>query len=258
MLLTSSLTVETIRSYAKKMRHPVTETAGCPSEDPSQISRKSLWRKVVSYRRNQQASDPKSHPRSPNSRQGSSVDSTSSEELDTPRPWSPVKNVFGHCSDYICDALYAHIVSYNYVSALVARNPAPLPGIGRANSISLRESHQQDDIPKKAASLLGLAASAEAAASMARSGRRVSSPFGNWNRDGIMTSQSNEPSSQDNALRVIQSGLLQCIARLVATAKLMAEKEHGEEKMVDVESQDADMFFMRSLCEIVRMAEEAS
>jgi hypothetical protein len=47
------------------------------------------------------------------------------------------------------------------------------------------------------------------------------------------------------------------MARLIATAKLMAENGQGEERMIDLEAEDADMFFMRSLCEIVRMAEEA-
>lgn len=178
-----------------------------------------------------------------------------------PKPWTPIKNVFTHCSDYICDALYAHIVSYNYVSALVARNPVPAAaGHGRTGSTSTRDQQQQqqDDIPKKAASLLGLAASAEAAASMGRLPRRVSSPVGERTKDGTMSSRTTTPSSQEHALRVIQSGLLQCIARLVATAKLMVESSTGEEGMADTEVEDADMLLVRSLCEIVRMAEEAS
>ncbi|KIE00744.1 hypothetical protein MAJ_03519, partial [Metarhizium majus ARSEF 297] len=264
MLLTSSLTVETIRSYAKKMRHPVTEALSIAGDTSIQPPRKSLWRKVIDYKKGPQSSDWKTTPMYSNSRQRSSTDSTWSEELDVPKPWTPIKNVFGHCSDYICDAIYAHIVSYNYVSALVARSPAPVAGNGRTSSISTRDhqqqQQQQDDIPKKAASLLGLtaSASAEAAASMGRFPRRVSSPLGEWNKEGIMTSRNTTPSSQDNALRVIQSGLLQCIARLVATAKLMAESDTGEERMVDMGAEDADMLFMRSLCEIVRMAEEAS
>lgn len=258
MLLTSSLTVETIRSYAKKVRHPVTEIQSISGEASPPSPRKSLWRKVVNYKKAAQQLDFNMSPqRYAGSRQGSSIDSSSSAELDAPRPWTSLKNVFGHCSDYICDALYAHIVSYNYVSALVARNPVPLPGQSRTNSMSMKDS-QQDDIPKKAASLLGLAVSADAAANMARFPRRLSSPLGDWNREGIMTSGNTAPSSQDNALRVIQSGLLQCIARLVATAKLMAESGTGEERMVDMEAEEADMLFMRSLCEIVRMAEEAS
>lgn len=260
MLLTSSLTVETIRSYAKKMKHPLTETATVAAESPAQPPRKSLWRKVVSYKRSgSPVSDAKSPPRNTSSRHGNSIDSSSSGEIETPKPWVAISNVFANCSDYICDALYAHIVSYNYVSALVARNPVPVPSNGRASLVNLRESQQrQDDVPKKAASLLGLAASAEAAASMVRKPRRLSTPLGDWNKDGIMTSGSNAPSSQDNALRVIQSGLLHCIARLIATARLMTESGNGEERMVDMEAEDADMLFMRSLCEIVRMAEDMS
>jgi hypothetical protein len=256
MLLTSSLTVETVRSYAKKMRHHVVEASSI-SGDSTQPLRKSLWRKVVDYKKSSQPSEAKVLTRHSVSRQGSIAESSKLPDPDGPKPWAPIKNVFGHCSDYICDALYAHIVSYNYVSALVARNPVPLAGAGRSNSLSMKDSHAQDDIPKKAASLLGLAVSAEAAARMGQVSKRLSSPLGDWHKDGIMTSRNTAPSSQDNALRVIQSGLLRCMARLIATAKLMAENGQGEERMIDLEAEDADMFFMRSLCEIVRMAEEA-
>ncbi|TWU70462.1 hypothetical protein ED733_000403 [Metarhizium rileyi] len=257
MLLTSSLTVETIRSYAKKMRHPLADFSDSPGDIFTQSARKSLWRRVVRYKKGPQLPGSKLTPGCSNSNQDSGLVSSSSAELDAPKPWIPVKNVFGQCSDYICDALYAHIVSYNYVSALVARNPVPLAGNGRSNSLTAR-SQQQDDIPKKAASLLGLAPTAEAAASLIRLPRRVNSPLDEWNQDGIMTSHSTTPSSQDNALRVIQSGLLQCISRLAATAKLMAETGTGEGCAVDVEAEGAEVMFIRSLCEIVRMAEEVS
>ncbi|KHO01310.1 uncharacterized protein MAM_00311 [Metarhizium album ARSEF 1941] len=254
MLLTSSLTVETIRSYAKKMRHPMPEVSSISGDASMQASRKSLWRKVVDYNKGPHPSNLKSTPRYSNVQNADS----SLSEVDAPKPWAPIKNVFYHCSDYICDALYAHIVSYNYISALIARNPVPLVSNGRANSMSSRDQHQQDDIPKKAASLLGLAASAEAAARMSQFTRPVSSPLGEWNKEGIMTSSSSMPSSQDNALRVIQNGLLRCIARLVATAKLMAEDGAEEDGLADVEAEEADPLFMRCLCEIVRVVEEAS
>ncbi|ODA83052.1 hypothetical protein RJ55_01561 [Drechmeria coniospora] len=162
MLLSSSLTVDTIRTYSKKARQP----------ELRETSRRSLWRKVV---------------RRPESRL----------DLASGRPWEPLKNVFGCCSDYVCDALYAHIVAYNYVCVL-------------ANSSG------DDEIPKKAASLLGLGR------------KRLSAP----------------ETAQD-----MQGGLLQCITRLVATARLMADKD-------DIaDAGEADMLFVRSLCEIVRIAE---
>ncbi|KAK2609190.1 hypothetical protein QQS21_002272 [Conoideocrella luteorostrata] len=256
MLLTSSLTVETIRSYAKKVRQPSMDSLSIMNRNMSPHSpRKSLWRKVVTYTRGSQLSDVKIPSRGLGSRHGISVGSNSPAETVDPKLWLPIKNVFGCCSDYICDALYAHIVAYNYVSALVARNPRPLASHGRTNTMSTGDPSQQDDIPKKAASLLGLAVGTHMAG---RYSKRVSSPLADWTREGMVTNRDAAPTAQDNALRVIQSGLLRCVSRLIATAKLMAESGTGEERMVDMEAEDADMLFMRSLCEIVRMAEESS
>lgn len=56
----------------------------------------------------------------------------------------------------------------------------------------------------------------------------------------------------------MQGGLLRCIARLVATAKLIAENGTSDETLVDTAVEDVDLVVIRSLCEIVRMAEEAS
>lgn len=260
MLLTSSLTVETIRSYAKKVRQPSLDSLSIMTGETSSphSARKSLWRKVVTYKRGPQFSEPKTPPRPPSSRHGHSVSPLSSADVDTPKPWMSLKNVFGCCSDYICDALYAHIVAYNYISALVVRFPMPLSGHNRPNTMNTRDSQPQDDIPKKAASLLGLSAGGDMAASMGRFSKRLGSPLADWTREGMVTQRGTAPTAQDNALRVIQSGLLRCVSRLVATAKLMAENGTGEERMVDMETEDADMLFLRSLCEIVRMAEDSS
>lgn len=64
ILLTSSLTVETIRSYSKKMRHPVTETSSTSGDALlQQLQRTSLWRKVVDYKKGPQLLDSKTAPR---------------------------------------------------------------------------------------------------------------------------------------------------------------------------------------------------
>ena len=245
MLLSSSLTTETIRSYGRKMRHHGTEAASSVfTPDPVPPGpRKSLWRKVVTYKRGPQLPEPRGQTGYSSSQYGSTANMSMRGVVEPPKAWLPLKNVFGgFCSDYICDALYAHILAYNYVSALVARNPSPMPP-----QASRRGSSQQDDIPRKAASLLGLSGVGEM-----RPSRRVSTPLGDWARESSMSS------NQDTALRSVQGGLLRCIARLTATAKLMAESGSGEERMVDMEVEDSDMLFTRSLCEIVRMAEEAA
>ncbi|KAG5926746.1 hypothetical protein E4U53_003006 [Claviceps sorghi] len=261
MLLTSSLTVETIRSYAKKVRQPsVDGSVAMHGEVPLPDSpKKSLWRKVVPHRRGSQPFESRTWPGTHSWRHGHGSAPGSSAFLDTPKPWTALKNVFGCCSDYICDALYAHIVAYNYVSAVVARSPMAHSARGRPSTASMRDWQSQDDIPKKAASLLGLSAGGgEVSAGMGRYSQRLGSQLGDWTREGTMTQRDTGPTAHDSAMRAVQSGLLRCISRLVTTAKLMAENGTGEEGVVELGTEEADMLFMRSLCEIVRMAEDAA
>ncbi|KAG5922821.1 hypothetical protein E4U42_005240 [Claviceps africana] len=261
MLLTSSLTVETIRSYAKKVRQPSTDCSGAMNGDVllPDSPRKSLWRKVVPHRRGSQPFENRTSPGPLSSRHGHGSAPGSSAFLDTPKPWASLKNVFGFCSDYICDALYAHIVAYNYVSAVVARSPTSHSAHGRSSMASIRDSQSQDEIPKKAASLLGLSAGCgDVPASMGRYSQRLGSQLGDWTREGTMTRRDTGQTPHDSAMRAIQSGLLRCISRLVTTAKLMSENGTGEEGLVELETEEADMLLMRSLCEIVRMAEDSA
>ncbi|KAG6301501.1 hypothetical protein E4U09_005091 [Claviceps aff. purpurea] len=259
MLLTSSLTVETIRSFSKKVRRPSLDSSsivlgeGLLPESP----RRSLWRKVIPHRRGSQFSDPRTLSAPPSPRHPGSSAPTSPASTDALKPWMPLKNVFGCCSDYICDALYAHIVAYNYVSAFLSKNPVPLSARGRSERLNLRESPSQDDIPAKAAYLLGLSASGDGAATMGRFPHRLGSLPGDRIMEGILTHRDTVLIAQDNTLRAIQSGLLRCVSRLLNTAKHMAENDTTEDGVIEVESGDADMLFLRSLCEIVRMAEDS-
>ncbi|KAL6903116.1 hypothetical protein GGI43DRAFT_421966 [Trichoderma evansii] len=249
MLLSSSLTIETIRAYSRKARHPGSDTSPLPSPQFSPtLSKQSLWRRVV--KRGSQMSH---KTRDPHAAGVNALQSPSSSSLESPKPWAAIKNVFGNCSDYICDALYSHIVAYNYISALVARYPSSM-GPGRSCSpVEL----QGDDIPKKAASLLGLneASIVTSAAASVRSAKRNS--YTHWGKDDARTvSPVGTSASQDMAIRNIQTELLRCIRRLIATARLMSESGAVEEKIVDMEMEDADMLLLRSLCEIVRVNEE--
>ncbi|UKZ95641.1 uncharacterized protein TrAFT101_010466 [Trichoderma asperellum] len=253
MLLSSSLTIETIRAYSRKARHPGSDTSPLPSPQLSAtFSKQSLWRRVV--KRGSQMSHKTRDPHVAGS--GASVlQSPSSSSLESPKPWASIKNVFGNCSDYICDALYSHIVAYNYISALVARFP---PSMGPGRSCSPIEL-QGDDIPKKAASLLGLneASIVTSAAASVRSAKRNS--YTHWGRDDARTaSPVGTSASQDMAVRNIQTELLRCIRRLIATARLMSESTAAGEKMVEMDMEDADVLLMRSLCEIVRVNEEVA
>ncbi|KAH6604347.1 hypothetical protein Trco_007793 [Trichoderma cornu-damae] len=252
MLLSSSLTIETIRAYSRKARNPGSDVAPPPSpQSPTApLSKESLWRRVV--KRGSQSHQKSRDLHSPNA---SMLQSPSLSSLELPKPWTSIKNIFGNCSDYICDALYSHIVAYNYISALAARYPTS-PGHGRSCCSPVASQHE--DIPKKAASLLGLNEGANpTSASSIRSAKRFSSS--NWGREEFSaTSPLAASANQDMALRNIQTELLQCTRRLIATARLMAESDTTEEKAIEVEIEDADVLLMRSLCEIVRINEEAS
>lgn len=219
MLLSSSLTIETIRTYSKKVRHP------SDWREP-EIPHQSLWKKVVSTGRESIST---------------CLHRTHHEEAAAcPSAWAPLRHVFGTCSDYICDALYAHIVAYNYISRVPrAQSPQRLSTSSRTG----------EDIPKKAASLLGLDSPPHAQRT------KKFSPLTSLGlvKDDITTSSA----AQDNATRNIEAGLLRCIIRLINTAKMMAEQGCSEERLMEVDPQHLDMIFVRSLCEIVRISEDA-
>lgn len=254
MLLTSSLTIETIRNYSKKVRQPGADFLNTLTPDtPNESPRRSLWKRFVSNKRSPSTPD-RYRPTSANT--NAQLQSPSSSSLAPPKPWVSLQNVFGCASDYICDALWAHIVAYNYISALVPRTPPQTrSGQGR---VSTANDSQKEEIPKKAASLLGLAASQDMGAGMDRMARKLTSHL-SWGlkTEGIMTEQSARSATYDNATRDIQAGLMRCIMRLIATAKLMAEDGSTADRTVEMETQNVDVLFTRSLCEIVRMAEEA-
>ncbi|KAM0197424.1 hypothetical protein ACHAPA_001390 [Fusarium lateritium] len=245
MLLSSSLTVETIRSYSKKVRHPLPDIWADPATDSSTLHpRKSIWKKVVSHGRD--SSSTRRH-------RLHSYDSnthSAAAAAPSPVPWASLRHVFSGCSDYICDALYAHIVAYNYVS----RVPRSQPSGNRASTSDSKS--QSENIPKKAASLLGLVTpQLHPTPSVGRFARKFSAPL---NVIGFGKEETSTATVHDNATRNIESGLLRCISRLVATARMIAEDGTGEERIMDTEAQEIDIIFVKSLCEIVRLSEEVA
>lgn len=236
MLLTSSLTLETIRAYGKKLRHPHLDLQKMTLPDsPRQISGKLLWKKVSSYRKGNSHADRSQTP----------TDDFHNDGFETvahePNPWVSIKSIFGCASDYVCDALYAHILAYNYISTL-------LPAQSAARR-SLATQSGGEDIPKKALSLLGISDKS----STSSSARSI------FNRRGSQTGGPQAMSAaQEATLRDIQVGLLRCITGLVATARLMVEDKSGEEVAVLASGVDVDVFLLRSLCEVVRLSEDAA
>jgi hypothetical protein len=148
-------------------------------------------------------------------------------------------------------------VAYNYISALIPRAP-PQAKSSRHRSSTSNDS-QKDEIPKKAASILGLAASQGGSIPTferpALNKLRTSSSW-TLNKEGMVAEQSSRAASNENTTREIQTGLMRCIVRLIATAQLMSEDDKADEKIVEMETRGVDMLFTRSLCEIVRMSED--
>ncbi|KAI1335294.1 hypothetical protein F5Y15DRAFT_398130 [Xylariaceae sp. FL0016] len=92
--------------------------------------------------------------------------------------WAAIKNIFQDAPDYYCDALYAYVIIFNYVTALVQQLPCPRPRTqasktsGKSttapdpydmdflydDNLSLRSRASRDDnqIPQKALSFLGM------------------------------------------------------------------------------------------------------
>ncbi|KAJ6780792.1 hypothetical protein PWT90_09471 [Aphanocladium album] len=281
ILLSSSLTIDTIRSYSKKMRRPETDLMRLPTAPSENTGRKSIWQKVNPLKKGSASRNGSMHSLS-GSLSGSI--SVNIGGADSQKTWSAIQNVFGTCSEYICDALYAHIMAYNYVSALLARNAggaAPVSNPAersasrrRRGNHGGRSSSEQDDIPKKAASLLGLGDSniepphaPAASGRYSRIGKRTStmttmtsSGGPPWSREELLPNHHAPTSTAGNEapVRIVQEGLYKCIVRLIATARLMAASGRLDEPITDADATDADVLFMRSLCEIVRLVEETS
>ncbi|KAK3363296.1 hypothetical protein B0T25DRAFT_513344 [Lasiosphaeria hispida] len=258
MLLSSSLSVETIRIYSKKLRHGVNPTNRLSEDSHSLFSFSTSstkppgrWNlpKLMQSRRVKKSNRPM---------KSATAESPVAASAPVTPNWTAIKNIFPTSSDYLCDALYAHLVAYNYVSLFCPQPPVLpmrcLPGSGLYDSNE--GSHR---IPKKAASVLGLQERAEADGgkdgehmAFGRSNSRRQA-IGDGNSPGICKSGGGDMST----LRNVQAGLGRCIALLVTTLKMTTE-QMGLEPMLlrSREPKTIDPLLMRSLCEVVRCSEE--
>lgn len=215
MLLTSSLSIETIRSYSRKVKSRPSDLKRDFFPPPSYSPKKWGFSRFISSRRSNASSCDRG-----------SRDSTE----ETPAsPWTPLRAVFPSGSEYLCDALYAHIVAYNYISSVQRCVPA-------SPSKFSQKPADDGEVPRKAATVLGLR---EADASSIETPR---SPSG--------TSRGGPSDRRDGALRDLLVGLSRCIARLLATLR------DGSGEFIEEGGGDVDLFFVRALCEVVRCSEE--
>jgi hypothetical protein len=308
MLLSSSLSIETIRTYVRKLKHPGQGQAELskerqlvrwitPPPTPPPPS-KWKWANKLRSKRSQTFFSPSSSPavttptpkyRPAMSKKLLAYGTPSSTSL-APPPWSSLRAVFPSSSDFLCDALYAHLVAYNYIASLCRNSHSSFPASARPSSrpstSGRKELNKEDsnEVPKKAASLLGLGGETpdvrqhRNSIRMARKRSTILSTVGEL---GLVASGSTAMEASVRAHRVsiprstaatagtaehnpnrdLLAALAKCIARLVATLKATAaaittDAAAAAATIPTVEKSEMDPFFLRSLCEIVRRSEE--
>ncbi|KAK4196180.1 hypothetical protein QBC40DRAFT_287773 [Triangularia verruculosa] len=308
MLTTSSLTIDNIRTYSKKLRHGRASECDLMGDDRSlyssagslkpQPSRK--W-KLHWFGQSHKINKTQQHQR-----QHSPAISGNSTDVDTlgaarsPRQtaeasWRPIRAIFPFGSDYLCDALYAHVLAYNYIGTLCP--PTQMPplhpqvsgSVGhRPCGSSLDDPGNKNRVPKKAASVLGMQDSnlqnrpttpgggpyhrrsrshrflrrrdSQGRASIRSRGSMASGFEGNGNTNGN--------NSVASGMRELHNGLAKCIALLVSTLKktetgdLQSIESGGDtstllirEREAHDESGEVDVLLLRALCEVVRISE---
>ncbi|KAK3949909.1 hypothetical protein QBC32DRAFT_27082 [Pseudoneurospora amorphoporcata] len=282
-LLTSSLSIETIRTYSRKLKHQVRRpTNSVDDEDNesvftfSHISTKSRKRWNLPNLMQSRRANKRFASYAQDLTSNTSFEPKASKSSGIP-DWAPIKNIFPTGTDRLCDALYAHLIAYNYIGTLCPPQPgasshAPkeTSSVQRNPSSSTRPSDDNNvrRIPRKAESILGM--NDEAATNLS-SGALYSPRDGGFGRPftrdsekgggapKMSTSSSGGSNGGDlTMLRDIHAGLARCIARLVTTLKLTTGEGMVEgEALSPKETVALDPFLLRTLCELVRCGEEA-
>ncbi|KAI1263817.1 hypothetical protein F5Y18DRAFT_392816 [Xylariaceae sp. FL1019] len=182
--------------------------------------------------------------------------------------WDALKGIFPQGTDQLCSSLYAHLLAFNYITAICPRaalqsslaaiqkasvtGPAPSWKRHRVATISImdaedmpgqhRRSEDTVGAPKKAASILGIGEPSDTRPGTAARSRRNSITRPSTAIDA-------RGSDSVDSLRDLRITLAKCVARLVATLRTCAANDDrggyaGEDAM-----------FMQALCEVVRCAE---
>ncbi|OTA80254.1 hypothetical protein M434DRAFT_229478 [Hypoxylon sp. CO27-5] len=295
MLQCSSLSIETIRSHSRKLRYKGASPESLYSESPastdsSEQTKQSKW-KWLPLRR--QPSSPTQAPPSPQ-RMGF-AESAYSPSWPKKPDWTAIQNLFPAGSDYLCDALYAHLVAYNYITSMCPRsaliNPTSRPtsksskssaasdislglSVDLRTSIDIRSSTSDGTtIPQKAASLLGLQDDPNAPIPEPPSSRcntlrskrsffampKSASYYENarpTTSGGFAGRRPTLPDHNEQVLKDLRLGLARCISRLVATLRMSNGGPGPGSDNGGQLKREEDPDFMRALCEIVRLSEE--
>ncbi|KAK3371942.1 hypothetical protein B0H63DRAFT_453330 [Podospora didyma] len=160
MLTTPSLTVEMIRSYSRKLRYlsanGMSLLSGSSTKGPHPWN---LPGRFINRARRASRNYIRKLERDYFLRHGRVLPALLPQ-------WSIMKTTFPFGSDYLCDALYAHLLVLNYICALLPPDEPKLAksidGTGAAlNGGAVTVDENGKPIPKKAASVLGLSTKAE-------------------------------------------------------------------------------------------------
>ncbi|KAK8099229.1 uncharacterized protein PG998_012470 [Apiospora kogelbergensis] len=269
MLLCSSLSIETIRGHSRKFKYGKLRLASesqtsLALTDDSSSRGNSKWKWFATSKKQQQDQSPKS-PRKQQHQQSQSsrstlepITPTSPYNLPGAADWHAIKRIFPSGTDYLCDALYAHILAYNYITSLCPRSAsaASVPRPSSKDSVSSYgssllgpelatvRSRNSDStkIPRKAASLLGMQTDPSTTVipepnnsnsySCSRTKTLRSQPSFVYNKRGadnnnnnsygknFTTAANRNADEHDATLRELRLGLAKCIARLIVTIRL--------------------------------------
>lgn len=245
MLTTHTLTIETIRAYARKMRRPPAPWADEERVSPTTRSGKPASNKkwtlsrLLPSKTTSGLGVPYGHalPPSPVS---------SPHQYDSPSPQhcedtAHIRAIFPGASEYLCDALYAHLVAYNYIANLM---PTSSPC-----AFTRPASPEVQQIPNKAAMLLGIPSS----------GQSIVYEGGQDNGSTTTLGESWPPapkrSEPEAWVKALHQGLADCIGKLVSTIKVTTE-QNANTSFDAPAPKEIDPMLMRALCEMVKCAEE--
>ncbi|ETS74209.1 hypothetical protein PFICI_14075 [Pestalotiopsis fici W106-1] len=274
ILTCSSLSIETIRGNGKKVRFrklDIADDSQLSLDSPDASAKPSKWKWLTTKR----APEPSPTKLQPSQRYLPPPLDEAIEPQSQKAVWQSVKNIFPKGTDHLCDALYAHILAYNYVTSLcppstvVTQTARPGSKQSSAPSISDKASLRSDNnkIPHKAATLLGLendpsttAPPRDSSTTARPDTRRGKTGFMQGKRENTKTfgSVANRTSDEhDQSLKDLRYGLAKCIARLVGTLRLTSGEPLTQSKSVRPgDIKDIDPLFIRALCEVVRCNEE--
>ncbi|KAI1803877.1 hypothetical protein F4811DRAFT_309494 [Daldinia bambusicola] len=298
MLQCSSLSIETIRSHSRKLRYKSSSPASLYSESPASVesdqSKQTKWKWLPLKR---QQSCPTETPTSPQrSGLGESLEPRYNPVWPKRPDWTAIQNLFPTGSDYLCDALYAHLVAYNYITSLCPRSvlintttsrptsksskssttPSELSlglSVDLRTSVDIRASMDGGAIPRKAASLLGLqddpnAPIPEPPSSRCNTLRTKRSFFGAPRAVSYyevsrpttaVGNMSGRRFGQPDQGEQVLKDLRLGLARCISRLVATLRMTNGSPTCPDETGQakrEEDPDFMRALCEIVRLSEE--